>query len=623
MSQSPRGTNAEEGDGASDTNMNPNINTNGSPQLSESVVKAIFLLLGVGILIPWNAFVSAKPYFQARLCSDEGNVIIDFELWFGFIWNLSSVLSLGLIIATQTILRDHCKKQQQQQPPQTSNTLVSVSSDSPSSGTPLNPNPESNQNHDPNHDHCSSSDESEGHSFWLVMVPLALYLTLFILTDLLVLVPNIPPTTFLSLTLVGLAICGTCGAIATAGIVSTAALFDSHVGINPFFSGQALGGLVVSVANFVTASLESPSSFWEQNCQDDVDDDTMRIALLRSRRELEYGEQHPTCSPYSEYDWAVFAYFFAGCVVLACCLVGYTTIHKYQQSEHRDDYEPVVQYTSNNLSAAAEVGLLLDEQSPRFALEITSDSYHDEYPVISTDHQQQQPIDPPADPALLHNPTGKEVIPAIANAAAAAAADVEEYTEEENEVAVFSAIKGPVSCVYLTFAVTLCLFPSWVSQLRSTHECESSHFRMSNDLYVPFSFVVFNLGDLCGRVLSAKIPVERIRHMSLKLVIAAVCRFLFFPLFLFCVAGDAAEGLTSSSSSSRMVIESDVYSLAVQFFFAFTNGILISCSFMHAPHLVTGSMQERASEMMTFAVSFGLLSGSLLSFQFSELAARL
>jgi hypothetical protein len=618
MSQSPRGNNAE-GDGDSDTNMNTNINTNGSPQLSESVVKAIFLLLGVGILIPWNAFVSAKPYFQARLCSDEGNVIIDFELWFGFIWNFSSVLSLGLIIATQTILRDHCKKQQQR--PQTSNTPVSISSDSLSSGTPLNPNPESN--HNPNHDHRSSSDESEGHSFWLVMVPLALFLTLFILTDLLVLVPNIPPTTFLSLTLIGLAICGTCGAIATAGIVSTAALFDSHVGINPFFSGQALGGLAVSVANFVTASLENPSSFWEQNCQDDndVDDDTLRIAVLRSRRELEYGEQQPTCSPYSEYDWAVFAYFFAGCVVLACCLVGYTVIHSYQQSEHRDDYEPVVQDTSNDLPAA-QVDLLLDEQSPRFALEITSDSYHDECPIISTDHHQQQPIDPPANPALLPNPIGKEVIPA--NAAATATADVEECREEENEVAVFSAIKGPVSCVFLTFAVTLCLFPSWVSQLRSTHECESSHFRMSNDLYVPFSFVVFNLGDLCGRVLSAKIPVERIRHMSLKLVIAAVCRFLFFPLFLLCVAGDTTDSLTSSSSS-RMVIESDVYSLAVQFFFAFTNGILISCSFMHAPHLVahTPAMQERAGEMMTFAVSFGLLSGSLLSFQFSELAAHL
>jgi equilibrative nucleoside transporter 1/2/3 len=194
--------------------------------------------------------------------------------------------------------------------------------------------------------------------------------------------------------------------------------------------------------------------------------------------------------------------------------------------------------------------------------------------------------------------------------------DLEEYTEEENEVAVFSAIKGPATCIFLTFTVTLCLFPSWLSQLRSSHECET-HFRLSNDLYVPFSFVVFNLGDLAGRLMSEKVPVERLRHMSLKLVIAAACRVVFFPLLLFCVS--------EASDRHMMTIESDFYSLVVQFLFAFTNGILLSCSFMYAPHLVAHNtgMQERASEMMTFAVYFGLLSGSLLSFPFSQLVSQL
>ena len=73
-------------------------------QLSGSIVRVIFLLLGVGILMPWNAFVSAKPYFQSRLCSDDGQVIVDFELWFGLIWNLSSVLSLAPIQTPDLIL---------------------------------------------------------------------------------------------------------------------------------------------------------------------------------------------------------------------------------------------------------------------------------------------------------------------------------------------------------------------------------------------------------------------------------------------------------------------------------------------------------------------------------------
>jgi hypothetical protein len=69
-------------------------------RLSDRVIRAIFLLLGVGILIPWNAFVSAKPYFTARLCQ-SGHDIVNFEQWFGLAWNFSSVVSLGLIIVGQ------------------------------------------------------------------------------------------------------------------------------------------------------------------------------------------------------------------------------------------------------------------------------------------------------------------------------------------------------------------------------------------------------------------------------------------------------------------------------------------------------------------------------------------
>ena len=39
-------------------------------RLSDSMIRGIFLLLGVGILIPWNAFVSAKSYYTARSCQE-------------------------------------------------------------------------------------------------------------------------------------------------------------------------------------------------------------------------------------------------------------------------------------------------------------------------------------------------------------------------------------------------------------------------------------------------------------------------------------------------------------------------------------------------------------------------
>lgn len=465
------------------------------------------------------------------------------------------------------------------------------------------------------------------------MVPLGFYLVVFAITDFLVLIPSIGPNTFMTLTMVGLALCGTCGAIATAGIVSTAGLFESHLGITPFFSGQALGGVAVSTANFIAATLEDPTAFWEQTCENPpVNQNTVTGVLVKSilddaeslrptsthhdRKLLQ--DDAPTCSPYAEVDWAVFGYFFAGCVVLACCLVGYTVINRYQQQEHRDEYETI-----------GETQLVLEDQSPRVGLEMKEQRDCAE---------ESSSLEAPGVLATrsYHDDDGLRPEATLASAALGTAiadgndpsgfddelsVEPEEYTEEENELAVFSAVKGPATCIFLVFSGTLCLFPSWVSHLRSAHECQT-HLRMWNDLYVPMSFVVFNIGDLTGRVLSEKVPVTHIRHFSTKLVLAGLCRLvIFIPLFLLCVT----ENRRTSSSSWLPVIPSDFYSTAVQFFFAMTNGLLVSCSFMHAPHLVAHNtgMQERASEIMTFAVSFGLLSGSLLSFPFATVASKL
>jgi hypothetical protein len=49
------------------------------------------LLLGLGILLSWHAFVSSKLYFQAQHCNHDGEDIVNFEQWFGMIWNTSSV----------------------------------------------------------------------------------------------------------------------------------------------------------------------------------------------------------------------------------------------------------------------------------------------------------------------------------------------------------------------------------------------------------------------------------------------------------------------------------------------------------------------------------------------------
>ena len=77
------------------------------PTFSESFIKTIFLLLGIGILLPWNAFISAKQYFVSRLCDlkDDGDKYHDvrqeIEMWFSIVYNGSGVLSLIVVILVQ------------------------------------------------------------------------------------------------------------------------------------------------------------------------------------------------------------------------------------------------------------------------------------------------------------------------------------------------------------------------------------------------------------------------------------------------------------------------------------------------------------------------------------------
>lgn len=133
----------------------------------------------------------------------------------------------------------------------------------------------------------------------------------------------------------------------------------------------------------------------------------------------------------------------------------------------------------------------------------------------------------------------------------------------------------------------------------------------------PSALSFFNIGDLLGRLISGYIPVDRIKNLSRKLVFGAMLRVGFLPLFLMCN--------TTTGKDSEMVVRNDFFSLLVQLFFALSNGLLVSTAFILSPRLVgsTSTIQERASEIMTFSVYFGLLSGSFLAFPFVQLATRI
>lgn len=263
---------------------------------SAAVVSAIFCLLGVGTLLPWNAFISSEPYFHARLCSivgDGGGI----ELLFGLCFNVCGFLSLIVVIATAT---------------------GRTAAQSSSSG-----------------------------NYWQVLCALGLYLSLFAITTGAVLV-DLDPTLFLVGTLLSLSVFGSCLAVAGTKIVGIAAVFPPHVAIAPFFAGQATGGAFIALTNFISATQESPKSFWEEHCRQN------------NSTAGHFVSDDNECPSYQP-DMPTFWYFLLGSVILMFCIVGFIVLDRLPITQYYRQLASGEQDAINDLSRP----LLSDESAPQ------------------------------------------------------------------------------------------------------------------------------------------------------------------------------------------------------------------------------------------------------------------
>lgn len=553
------------------------------PRRQSLLLQAIFGLLGVGILVPWNAFINAKPYFARRFCEHYGDEIDPhLESNFALCYNLSAITWLGGILFWQFV---------KDQRVQTSET-----------------------NQRSHHDNSS-------HAVWLVLLPLSIYVAVFFGQSIgTTLVKQVSPQTFQALTLISMALCGMCGATATAGILATAGLFPSHISTAPFLAGQSVGGVAVSLANFVAAAWEDQEVYWETFCQSG----NTTIATE------EPASIPDTCVPYTQFDGAVFGYFLAGSLVLLASLLGYIYIDHFQRGRHRNEYETVYEAHDtlvNNNRHQPDESLTVD-QSPRVGVELSAAcATETKTEVLSMEratalhHRHSSP--PTRSTSNVEGYSRRDAgtedaIAAFHDEPVPTEMDNNEISRENDAVSshnetaqVWQKVREPAICIYLVFVVTLALFPGWISELRSVRQC-SSHHRLYNDLYSPAAFVLFNACDLLGRILAGRILITGVRHVPRRLVQGAVLRFLCFPLLGLCVGG--------SADSHRIEIPSDLYSFVLQVLFGTSNGFLVTMAFVYAPTVLpsTTHVQERSAELLNFSLSLGLLSGTFLSFPVSQ-----
>ena len=155
--------------------------------------------------------------------------------------------------------------------------------------------------------------------------------------------------------------------------------------------------------------------------------------------------------------------------------------------------------------------------------------------------------------------------------------------------------------VFICFAITM-FFPVFTQKVVSVVPSDQAPRLLQPSAFIPLGFLVWNLGDLLGR-LSTLLPFY-VRPRPFVALIFAFLRVGFIPLYLLCNIED-----------NGAVIHSDVFYLGgVQLGFGATNGWLSSSFMMGANDYVEDDEREATGGFMATNLVAGLTTGSLLSF---------
>jgi solute carrier family 29 (equilibrative nucleoside transporter), member 1/2/3 len=149
--------------------------------------------------------------------------------------------------------------------------------------------------------------------------------------------------------------------------------------------------------------------------------------------------------------------------------------------------------------------------------------------------------------------------------------------------------------VFVCFGLTM-VFPVFTVSIQSVNSTPG-------DVFIPAAFLVWNLGDLLGRLITLY-PTINLTHYPFALFCFAMSRFIFIPLYMLCnIGGNGA------------VVKSDIfYLVVVQLLFGMTSGYIGSNCMMAIPEWVKEEEREAAGGYMGLCLVAGLTAGSLLSF---------
>mmetsp|Transcript_11400 Transcript_11400/g.18554 ORF Transcript_11400/g.18554 Transcript_11400/m.18554 type:complete len:460 (-) Transcript_11400:212-1591(-) len=330
-----------------------------------------------------------------------------------------------------------------------------------------------------------------------------------------------------------------CFIVGTSNAVLSGGVFGLCADFPAQFTGALMSGQGLAG---LTVSLASLVTIWAGGevdlCSDDDDGEC---------------EDHNT-------DYSALAFFSITCVVLGTCVLSFIALEKLPftkyfiakaASGHADDSKTSLLKEGDYEDNEETEALMTDRRS-------SMENLYDESPVVSV--------------------------------------------SKKKIMEVFAQIRPAAMGAYLSFLVTLSLFPSITVLIESEKNCKSDATRFNNDLWIPFYFVMFNLTDLIGRLAAPMYPLSVTANNVWKF---ATMRVVFIPLFLLCNVSD---------SQLPVVFKSDAFPIIFMIFFGLSNGYVSTLAMMFGPSLVPPKDAGLAGTLMIFSLTIGLMSGAMLSF---------
>lgn len=153
------------------------------------------------------------------------------------------------------------------------------------------------------------------------------------------------------------------------------------------------------------------------------------------------------------------------------------------------------------------------------------------------------------------------------------------------------------------FFVSLTCFPALASAIVSTLDVSS----VWRDQYFSavVCFLLFNMGDWCGRATAGAIKWPTDRHRNKILVVCAI-RVAFIPLIFYCNIKPRVY--------TEAYFKKDFYPLIFILTLGLTNGYFSTLCMMYGPKRVESRHAEFAGTFMSVSLTVGLALGSLLGF---------